>query len=235
MIEMLLKPQRISLYFLYLLILTIIRNKMNYLDFRTALYSFEVFCTRDIEKLFPKFDSRRLVEWQRKGYIQKLINKWYLFADIPMNDRLRYRISNCLHRPSYISLESALSHYGLIPEAVYSVQNITTKKTIAYETIAGTFNYRNIKVQLFFGYQVDNNQTIPLLIASPEKALLDYLYLNHQLNTEEDIKGLRLNLTTFNDIINKDRLTSYAACFQSKTLNKRLYLLNKIYKHANII
>ena len=130
---------------------------MSYLDFRTALYSFEVFCIRDIEKLFPKFDSRRLVEWQRKGYIQKLINKWYVFADIPINDRLRYRISNCLHRPSYISLESALSHYGLIPEAVYSVQNITTKKTIAYETIAGTFNYRSIKAQLFFGYEVDNN------------------------------------------------------------------------------
>ena len=208
---------------------------MNYLDFRTALYSFEVFCIRDIEKLFPKFDSRRLVEWQRKGYIQKLINKWYVFADIPINDRLRYRISNCLHRPSYISLESALSHYGLIPEDVYSVQNITTKKTIAYETIAGTFNYRNIKAQLFFGYEVDNSQTIPLLIASPEKAILDYLYLNHQLNTIEDIEGLRLNLTTFNEIINKNRLTSYAACFDSKTLNKRLNLLNKINKYANII
>jgi predicted transcriptional regulator of viral defense system len=208
---------------------------MNYLDFRTALYSFEVFCIRDIEKLFPKFDSRRLVEWQRKGYIQKLINKWYLFADIPINDRLRNRISNCLHRPSYISLESALSHYGLIPEAVYSVQNITTRKTIAYETIAGTFNYRSIKAQLFFGYEVNNKQTIPLLIASPEKAILDYLYLNHQLNTIEDIEGLRLNMTTFNETINKDRLISYAACFESKTLNKRLNLLNKINKYANII
>ncbi len=208
---------------------------MNYLDFRTALYSFEVFCIRDIEKLFPKFDSRRLVEWQRKGYIQKLINKWYVFADIPINDRLRNRISNCLHRPSYISLESALSHYGLIPEAVYSVQNITTRKTIAYETIAGTFNYRSIKAQLFFGYEVNNKQAIPLLIASPEKAILDYLYLNHQLNTIEDIEGLRLNMTTFNETINKDRLISYAACFESKTLNKRLNLLNKINKYANII
>lgn len=206
---------------------------MTYLDFRGTMYSFEVFSTRDIEKLFPKFDTRRLVEWQRKGYIQKLINKWYLFADVPMNERLRYRISNCLYRPSYISLESALSHYGLIPEAVYSVQNITTRKTIAYDTIAGTFNYRSIKAHLFFGYEVDNSQTIPLLIASPEKAILDYLYLNHQLNNTEDIEGLRLNLTTFNETINKDRLTSYAACFESKTLNKRLNLLNKINNHAD--
>lgn len=208
---------------------------MTYLDFRSSMYSFEVFSTRDIEKLFPKFDTRRLVEWQRKGYIQKLINKWYLFADIPTNERLQYRISNCLHRPSYISLESALSHYGLIPEAVYSVQNITTRKTIVYETIAGTYNYRNIKANLFFGYEVDNSQTIPLLFASPEKAILDYLYLNHQINTIEDIEALRLNLTTFNEIINNDRLTAYAACFESKTLDKRIKLLSKINTHADTI
>ena len=208
---------------------------MTYLDFRGAMYSFEVFSTRDIEKLFPKFDTRRLVEWQRKGYIHKLINKWYVFADIPVNERLRIRISNCLHRPSYVSLESALSHYGLIPEAVYSVQNITTRKTVTYETVAGTFNYRSIKAHLFFGYQVDNNQPIPVLIASPEKAILDYLYLNHKINTAEDIEGLRLNLTTFNEIINNDRLTSYAECFESKTLNKRVKLLSKILNHVDVI
>ena len=72
-------------------------------------------------------------------------------------------------------------------------------------------------------------------MASPEKAILDYLYLNHQLNTIEDIEGLRLNMTTFNETINKDRLISYAACFESKKLNKRLILLNKINKYANII
>lgn len=208
---------------------------MNYLDFRDAMHSFEVFSTKYIEKLFPKFDTRRLVEWQQKGYIHKLINKWYVFTDVPVNERLRFRISNCLHRPSYVSLESALSHYGLIPEAVYSVQNITTRKTITYETVAGTFNYRSIKAHLFFGYQVDNSQTIPVLIASPEKAILDYLYLNHQINTTEDIEGLRLNLTTFNEIINNDRLTSYAKCFESKTLNKRVKLLKKILNHADVI
>lgn len=208
---------------------------MTYLDFRGGMHSFEVFSTRDIEKLFPKFDTRRLVEWQRKGYIQKLINKWYVFADIPVNEHLLFRISNCLYRPSYVSLESALSHYGLIPEAVYSVQNITTRKTIAYKTPAGTFNYRSMKAHLFFGYEVDNSQTIPVMIASPEKAILDYLYLNHQINTLADIEGLRLNLTTLKEIINNDRLTGYARCFESKTLNKRLKLLNKINNHADPI
>jgi predicted transcriptional regulator of viral defense system len=231
------EPARINYLFcsLHLLILTIIGNKMTYLAFRDAIRSFEVFSTRDIEKLFPKFDTRRLVEWQRKGYIQKLINKWYVFADIPINEWLRYRISNCLYRPSYVSLESALSHYGLIPEAVYSVQNITTKKTIAYETVAGTINYRSIKPHLFFGYKVDKTQTIPVLIASPEKAILDYFYLNPRLHTTQDIEGLRLNLPTLNEIVNHERLTSYAACFESNTLNKRLKLLRKINTHADTI
>lgn len=208
---------------------------MTYLEFRTDLHNFEVFSTSDINKLFPDFDSRRLVEWQRKGYIYKLINKWYVFADIPMNERLQFRISNCLCRPSYVSLESALSHHGLIPEAVFSVQNITTRKTISYETVSGKFVYRSIKPNLYFGYEVDKSQSIPVLIASPEKAILDFLYLNHQINTIKDIEGLRLNLTTFNEIIDNSRLTSYAKCFESNTLNKRIKLLNKINDHAKTI
>jgi predicted transcriptional regulator of viral defense system len=208
---------------------------MTYLEFRTDLHNFEVFSTSDINKLFPDFDSRRLVEWQRKRYIQKLINKWYLFADIPMNERLRFRVSNCLCRPSYVSLESALSHHGLIPEAVFSVQNITTRKTISYETNSGTFVYRSIKPNLYFGYEVDKSQSIPVLITSPEKAILDFLYLNHQINSIKDIEGLRLNLTTFNEIINISKLTSYAKCFESKTLNRRIKLLNKMKDHAYAI
>jgi len=208
---------------------------MTYLEFRTQMHCFEVFSINDIKKLFPDFDSRRLVEWQKKGYIQILINKWYIFADIQMNELLRFRISNCLCRPSYVSLESALSHHGLIPEAVFLVQNITTKKTISYETVSGTFLYRSIKPNLYFGYEVDKSQTFPVLIATPEKAILDFLYLNHQMNSLKDIEGLRLNLTIFNEIINISKLTSYANCFESNTLNKRIKLLNKINDNANNI
>jgi predicted transcriptional regulator of viral defense system len=208
---------------------------MTYLAFKTSLYSFRLFSTSDINKLFPGFDSRRLVEWQQKGYIHKLINKWYVFSDIPMNEKLRFRMGNCLCRPSYVSLESALSLHGLIPESVYSVQNVTTKKTITYETVAGTYMYKSMKSNLFFGYEIDNSQRIPVMIASPEKAILDYLYLNHQINTLKDLEGMRLNITTFNEIIDKRKLTSYAKCFESITLNKRLRLLNKFVNHANTI
>ena len=207
---------------------------MRYLEFRDALHDFGIFSVRDITKLFPDFDTRRLVEWKRKGYIRKLINKWYLFSDISIDDRLHYRISNRLCRPSYISLESALSYYNLIPEAVFSQQNITTRKTITYDTIAGQFHYRSLKPHLFFGYSADRNETIPVLIADPEKAILDYLYLNSHLNTIEDVDALRLNMTVFNDIVDWDKLEKYAVCYESPTLNRRIRILQKIRDHADI-
>jgi predicted transcriptional regulator of viral defense system len=204
---------------------------MNYNEFRANFHDFGLFSVGDVAKIFPEFDTRRLVEWQQKGYIKKLINKWYLFADFPLTDSLRYQISNSLYRPSYISLESALSHYSLIPEAVYSVQNITTRKTITYETPAGAFHYRSIKPHLFFGYTTERTDKIPILLADPEKAVLDYLYLNTHINTIKDIEGLRLNMTIFGSIVNWKKLEAYAACFESPALNKRVSLL-KTCHHA---
>ncbi|MEI6596156.1 MAG: hypothetical protein WCO28_11385 [Bacteroidota bacterium] len=208
---------------------------MTYHQFRGALYELAVFSTRDIAKLFPDFDGRRLVEWQQKGYLQKLVNKWYLFSDIAMDDFLRNRISNCLYRPSYISLESALSHYNLIPEGVYTIQNITTRKTILYETAIGSFQYRNIKPAVFFGYHVDRSNSLPVLMADPEKAILDFLYLTPRIKTMADIEGLRLNSDELNNNIDWGKLEKYAACFESTVLNKRIDLLKKLKSHANAI
>jgi predicted transcriptional regulator of viral defense system len=208
---------------------------MNYNQFRIALHGLNVFSIRDVTKLFPNFDSRRLVEWQQKGYLQKLVNKWYLFSDIAMDDFLRYRISNCLYRPSYISLESALSQYNLIPEGVYTIQNITTRKTILYETAIGSFQFRNLKTSVFFGYYVDRRNNLPVLMADPEKALLDFLYLSPQIKTMVDMQGLRFNIIELNNIINWEKLEKYATCFESTVLNKRIYLLKKLITDANAI
>lgn len=195
---------------------------MSYLKFREALISYKIFSLRDIFKLFPDFDTRRLVEWQEKGYIRKLINKWYLFTEISVDEMLLNRISNCLYRPSYVSLESALAYYHLIPEGVYSHQAVTTLKTITYETPAGAFNYRSIKPAFFFGYQVFHKDELPVLIAEIEKALLDYLYLNTTLKSALDIEAMRLNNAELQNSIDWNKLEKYALVFESKTLNKRI-------------
>lgn len=201
---------------------------MSWIEFRNTLIEFSVFSTRDIKKYFPNFDTRRLVEWQQKKYIQKLINKWYVFSEIPLDEMLLYRISNCINRPSYVSLESALSHYHFIPEAVYTQQAITTRKTIFYTTPAGTFQYRSLKPAFYFGYQVFQKNKLPVLMADPEKALLDYLYLTGSLITIKDLQAVRFNYTELQQTIDWDKLDNYARVFNSVTLNNRLKQLKKL-------
>jgi predicted transcriptional regulator of viral defense system len=205
---------------------------LTYFDLRNALIDFKVFSTGDIKKYFPDFDTKRLVEWQKKNYIRKLINKWYLFAEIPVDELLLFRISNCLYQPSYISLQSALGFYHFIPEAVYSMQAITTRKTITYKTTAGTFNYRTLKPAFYFGYRILHKDKLPVLVAEPEKALLDYLYLGSGLNTIKDMKALRMNYAELQQTIDWKKLDDYAAVFNSKTLDKRIKHLKKLSLHA---
>jgi len=206
---------------------------LTYFDFRNALIDFKVFSIGDAKKLFPGFDSKRLVEWQKKNYLRKLINKWYLFTEIPVDEILLFRISNCLYRPSYVSLESALSYYSLIPEAVYSQQAITTRKTTTYETPVGSFNYRSIKPELFFGYEILHKDKLPVMIAEAEKALLDYLYLTASLKTIKDIEALRFNYAEMQSRVDWKKLEKYALVFGSKTLDKRIKDLKKLLPHAN--
>lgn len=196
--------------------MAIIRNNLSYLQFKKDLLPFKVFSTQDIRKAFPYFDGKRLVEWQQKGYIKKIINKWYLFADTLPSDELFYRISNCIYRPSYISLESALWYYHLIPEAVYSHQAVSTRKTVTYTTLLGAFNYRTIRSDLYFGYTIFRFDALPILMAEPEKALLDYLYLNAQLKSIEDLAALRLNVSELQTALEWEKLLAYADVYKSR-------------------
>jgi len=201
--------------------------------FEKALMSFKVFSVGDAKKAFPNFDTKRLVEWQERGYIKKLINKWYLFSQVPKSEFLLYRISNCLHHPSYISLESALSFYNLIPEAVYSQQAVSTRKTISYETVVGNFNYKAIKPGHFFGYQILHQEGLPILMAEIEKSIIDYFYFNSKLQTSENIEALRLNIPELQAKLDWEKLSKYSDLINSDTLKKRLRLLKKLVINAH--
>lgn len=144
------------------------------------------------------------------------------------------RISNCLVRPSYISLQTALSFHGLIPEGVYIHTSVATRKTIRYETTWGSFVYRSIKPQLYFGYHADHTSGIPVLMATPEKAILDFLYLSPNLNSVADINGLCINRDMFENIVDSKTLQAYTACFESATMEKRVKLLHKSLNHATL-
>ena len=112
---------------------------MNYLLFKKALEQFPVFSIQDIQKQFNDFDSRRLVEWQEKGYIIKLRRGYYSFEEVEKGESFRYFSANKMYTPSYISMESALSYYNLIPEGVFTTVSLTTRNTTTFRTPLGSF------------------------------------------------------------------------------------------------
>jgi len=195
------------------------RNILNFIHFKNSLRDFPVFSIADIRAAHGGFDRRRLSEWQKKGYIKKIVKGYYLFSDIEMNEGLLFAIANKIYKPSYISFETAMSHYRLIPESIYMITSASTKRTSLFETPLARFSYRTIKPALFFGYSL-----LPggIKIAFMEKAILDYFYINPALRTEDDFASLRINREEMLSRFNKKQLTDYMRRFSQKRLSKRM-------------
>lgn len=172
-----------------------------------------------------KIYDYQLSLWRQKGYLKKLKRGFYIFTE--RQEELRpEEISFLLCEPSYISLESALTFYGLIPEVVYAKTAVTGKKTKKFVNPFGNFAYRHIKQELFFGYNIHETKNGKYLLAEPEKAILDYFYLNQDaVKSREDIEELRLNCEIFNKIIKKAKLNKYLEKYNSKPLERRIKLL----------
>jgi len=119
-----------------------------------------------------------------------------LYALAPPYQRVHphpFLVANHLVRPSYVSLQAALSYYGLIPEAVYVITSVTTARPGQRKTPLGTFLYRHVRPTFFFGYRLE--EVAPeqrAFIAHPEKALLDLVYLHPKNDLHTYLKGLRL-------------------------------------------
>lgn len=200
-----------------------------YQKFKTKLSPFIIFSKNDISKEFKDFDFKALVRWQNKGYIVKIRNKFYCFSDVTQNEHFLFYAANKIYSHSYISMESALSYYNIIPEGVYTITSIATLKTNSFETKFGTYKYRFIKTPHFFGYRLINYHDQNIKIADLEKTVLDYLYLNNKIQTTSDFEGLRWNRNILHEM-NKDVFNQYIQLFNSKTLNKRV---KKLIKYIN--
>lgn len=206
---------------------------MKFMDFKEALKPFTVFSLQEIKKIDANFQRRRLSEWQDKGYIKKIIKGFYIFSDLKINEKVLAEIANRIYAPSYVSFEMALSHYSFIPESVYAITSAGTRKTSRFSTPIGEFIYRTIKPALFFGYNlVAYNDGKFFKIASPEKAVLDYFYINPHIQTEDDFLSLRLNVEIFWQIINESQLENYLEKFGQSKLSQRVHRLMEFMKNA---
>ncbi len=119
-----------------------------------------------------------------------------------------FLIANRIRKASYVSLQSALAHYGLIPEYTPVVTSITTGRPGRLDTTEGAFSYQHIKKPFFNGYScIEFSDRQSAFIATPEKSLLDLLYLTPQSDRWEYLRELRLQNI---DRMNLDDLMSLA-------------------------
>ena len=192
---------------------------MNFVYFKNSLREFPVFSIADIRAAHGGFDRRRLSEWQKKGYIKKIIKGYYLFSDVDISENTLLAIANNIYKPSYISFETALSYYQLIPESIYMITSASTKRTYMFETPMARFSYRTIKPALFFGYSLLAGG---IKMAFMEKAILDYFYINPAIRTKDDFVTLRINKEELLRQIDRQRLTDYVQRFNHKRLSKTM-------------
>jgi hypothetical protein len=196
---------------------------MKYLEFKNAVRDFPLISLTHISHISRGNNTikTQLVLWQKKRLIIKLKKGLYILNDKDRKyEPSKIFLANNLYSPSYVSTLYAMSYYDLIPEMVIDVTSCTTKKTAKFVNTFGTFVYQHLKTNLFFGFkEIEDENGFPVIIAEPEKAILDFIYLNmHDFKKkEEDIFSLSYRFQNL-DILNKKKLMDFAERFENPDL-----------------
>ncbi len=178
----------------------------------------------DLPLLTQAFSVKRpvlrvqLSRWMKEGKVIGLRRGMYLLSPtyrrIPLSPVI---LANQLYTPSYLSGLWALGYYDMIPERVVWFTSVTSRVPRHFENPVGVFDYRNIKQAFFFGYGSMKVGDHEVLVAEPEKALLDYWHL-----TSGEWTSARLSEMRFQNggIVSKERLIAYGARFNSPRLTR---------------
>jgi predicted transcriptional regulator of viral defense system len=145
----------------------------------------------------PAHVRRQLSRWTQAGRLHQIRRGLYSLAPPYQKTKPHpFVVANRLVRGSYVSLQSALGYYGLIPEYVPVVTSVTSGRPGHWETALGEYQYRHIQSALLRGYawtEVSPGQSA--FVASPEKALLDLIYLEPGADDPAYLQELRLQNT----------------------------------------
>jgi len=170
----------------------------------------------------PAFKSHMLV---KEGKLIRLKRGWFCvnprYSKKSIN---RGAVANVLYEgPSYVSIETALSYYGLVPERAMGITSVVTGRSKTFNTPIGWFSYKTLPEDLF---PIGVRSVSGYLMASPEKALCDYLYTRKDLRIyspktlasylEEDV---RFDFDSF-DNYDPKIFAAYAACGHKADLFK---------------
>jgi len=159
----------------------------------------------------------RVSRWMKTGMIQGVVPGIYVIAPEFRKRPIAMEIlANKIFGPSYVSFEYVLANAGLIPEAVQGITSATPKRNRDFNTPLGQFSYRHLPLEVYtFGWTqktlIDGSG---FLIATPEKALLDLLYLSGSVRSMKALEArlfedFRMDPDIFNTL-DARRLSAYA-------------------------
>jgi len=199
---------------------------MNFIEFRRKMFDLACFNINQVYAWQPDFNRNNLVRWTNRGLIIRLKQGYYTFPEYKGKADYPFYFANRIYRPSYISLHTALSFYGMIPEAVVQITSVTSLKTASFSNAFGEYSYQSEKEELIFGYDLkpmEDGRT--LMFARPEKALLDLLYLYPFYDSTQELEELRLDESYLNEDLSRDILQEYTSRFENKALEQRVQRL----------
>lgn len=193
-------------------------RKLNLIQVQKILLdkNFKIFTSFEFARIFKtsQISAQEFLErYTKKGVFTRARNGLYLFKLNLPNEMV---LANRVYSPSYISFETALSYHHVIPETVYSITSATTKPSREFSQGEIVFSYSKIKREAYTGYLPQDMDGEIALMATPEKALADYLYfvslgkkiLNDRLTTKE---------------IDFIKLKKYAGLFKRKSLERLVH------------
>jgi predicted transcriptional regulator of viral defense system len=155
---------------------------MNFQSFKSKIKELPIFSSSLIPSLARESGTLKvqLTQWKKKGWILALRKGLYVLSqDNRQVEPTLFFLANQIFVPSYVSLESALSFYGFIPEYVGAVTSVTVRKTCRFKNDFGLFTYQHVKSEAYGGFKtIRETDRLHAQVAEPEKAIVDFLYLN---------------------------------------------------------
>lgn len=191
---------------------------MQFYDFEEKMKNYPVFTASEARSVF--FDQKNIINqiafWLKKGYLEKIKDGLYILSKAK-NEINPMVLAEKIYEPSYLSLEFALNYYGIIPDIPGTYTSVTSRTTKYFKNRFGNFTYQKIKPEFFTGYETLSEKNVSFNIATPEKALADYLYLNKnkirndfnfwkEMRIDEDFKFKRKKLDFYGKLLNNKKV-----------------------------
>lgn len=180
-----------------------------------------------IGKQYSRFALRkRIYELKEKGWLVPLRRGLYFISDISSRGFVNISpmvIAGAFDKNSYVSLDSALSHYGLFEQMLRTVSSVTKLKTKKYDFQNNTYRYLKINKKLYFGFKTENIEGFYAKVAELEKVVCDYLYFK---NDTYSMDLLLEKLQKARDRIDFKKLFAYVEKFPEATKRKLGFILD---------